>query len=163
MHCAVKVKTHAVGATSTTRPADIAGDITIENVVVRADAREAAGVDHIAIKVDTFNGSAAELASVLIDGVRAAAERTAAGDLRVAGLEVVAAPAAAAPPTAKVTQSSSSSSSTASPALTQPALRDRAAARAQGDTARRRFLRYPRIVRTLTLHFLSGVSPRTGR
>ena len=125
--CTATVKTHATGgpaaattstninapAKATTQPADIAGEVTIENIVVRTDGREAAGVDRVAVKVDRFNGNALQLASVLVDGVRATAERTAAGNMRVAGLEMVPASAAtvttrpsaapASPPTAVAT------------------------------------------------------------
>jgi hypothetical protein len=94
---AIKARTLVPG--TTTRPTVLAGDITLENVFVKADGREAAGIDRVVVKVDSANGLVAQLSSVLVDGVRASAERTAAGNVRVAGMELVAAaPAATATP-----------------------------------------------------------------
>ncbi len=82
--------------TPTTQPIDLTADALISDVSIAADGVEAAGIDRIALDVPSFNQGAVHIAALVIDGVRAHALRTAAGNLRFAGMELAPLPPAAA-------------------------------------------------------------------
>lgn len=94
------------------KPADaVACDVTFRNMSILADGREAAAVDSLTIDATKVSAAGAALAAVLVDGVRASAERTEEGNLRAVGLELF--PVAAKPPATRPAVASASLPTTA--------------------------------------------------
>lgn len=75
---------------------DLAANVVVEGVSAVVDGQEWAALDKMTLDAKKLSASAAELGTLLVEGGRISAQRTAAGALRVAGLELVStAPAAA--------------------------------------------------------------------
>jgi hypothetical protein len=84
-----------VATTQASSALDIAVDLS--GMKLNSEGAEAAGVDSIAVRVGEVNGTGARISSVKIDGVRANAQRSDGGQLRLAGIELV--PASSSPST----------------------------------------------------------------
>ncbi len=100
VHAAAKIEisptTKPSQQTPTTQPIDLTADALISDVSVTADGvEETAGIDRIAAGHSVVQpGQLVHIASLVIDGVRAHALRTAAGSLRFAGMELAPLPPA---------------------------------------------------------------------
>ncbi len=83
------------GALAAAPAAAVTGTLVLENIAVLADGEESLAMDRLTLDADRVTPDAAQLARLVIDGVRGHARRTPEGNLRVAGVELV--PPVAAP------------------------------------------------------------------
>jgi hypothetical protein len=91
---AARVKASAVEGS----PDAISGNVVLENIAATVDGTEAAALDRLSLEANAVTLSSADLANLLIDGVRAHGGRAPDGSLQFAGLQLI--DATAAPPAA---------------------------------------------------------------
>jgi hypothetical protein len=79
-------------------PTKLCGSLDLTGLSATADAQEAAGLDHLSIKIDSLDLRTIKLASLSIDQARLTAARHSDGRFRFAGMEFIGAPPSASPP-----------------------------------------------------------------
>ena len=72
-----------------TRPSSLAASVKLDGISVIADGQEAAALDTLSLDATSISPTFADIARLVIDGAQCAAEHTAAGGVRIAGLELV--------------------------------------------------------------------------
>jgi hypothetical protein len=92
--CAARVKADPVPDA----PDALTASLELERIAATADGREAVGVDRVTLHATAVTPTRADLAGLVVDGVRVRAARAGDGSIRAGGMQFVGMPAAAPPP-----------------------------------------------------------------